>query len=562
MDSKWKNFWEEVTIVSLAPLSIEKVSPFKGKRPYLATGGLDVNRVIHIESVTHANRPSRANIVVRQGDVIAARMKNTVKVLEIGPELNGLIVSTGFAVFRPSPKILSGYLSYFLRSRIFQAIKDKYAQGSTQKAINNTDLKRITIPLPLIPVQERIFQILHKADEINQKRRQALEMADAILPAYFLEIFGDPGLNPKGLPRKKLGDICTPISGGTPSKNIKEYWTNGNIPWVSPEDMKIPELHTVSDKITDAGLGNRKVTQNGTVLIVVRGMILAHTVPIAIVRAPMIFNQDIKGLLPNDGIPGEFLYWALKCSHGRLKELVDTASHGTRKIETYRLMNIDLYVGAENTMRAFAETHRRFFEDQNRRSEAANSASALFLSLLDQAFSGRLTSEWESINESWVQTQVDLQERLPRYILLSFIGEKSTRVHKTAQMAVLVTDLMKYVFLLQMEGPSGWRYYQFEPYHYGPFAKEVYADLKRLQADGLISIANDTEEDKTRINLTDSEKVETTLADLPGNLREDVTIILEQYGELDYKTLLKTIYKKYPVYASKSKIKKGIKRKK
>jgi type I restriction enzyme S subunit len=122
---------------------------------------------------------------------------------------------------------------------------------------------------------------------------------------------------------------------------------------------------------------------------------------------------------------------------------------------------------------------------------------------------------------------------------------------------------MKYVFLLQIEGSARRRFYQFVPYHYGPFAKELYTDLENLQSAGLVNVDNDSDEDKTRITITDPEKVVNALADIPedrkedvASIREDIASILDLYGDLDHNALLKAVYEKYPAYAKKSRLKK------
>ena len=129
---------------------------------------------------------------------------------------------------------------------------------------------------------------------------------------------------------------------------------------------------------------------------------------------------------------------------------------------------------------------------------------------------------------------------------------------------MLVTALMKYAFLLQMEGGGGRRLYRFVPYHYGPFAKELYTDLENLQEEGLVSVDNDSEEDlpaadvvqagKTRVALADPERAEQALAELPDDLKEDAAAIIENYGSLDHNALLRTVYENYPAYAKKSRL--------
>jgi type I restriction enzyme S subunit len=183
--------------------------------------------------------------------------------------------------------------------------------------------------------------------------------------------------------------------------------------------------------------------------------------------------------------------------------------------------------------------------------------AATFQALITRAFTGQLTAEWEAVNAEWIAQQVDLSERLPRLLLLALIREQAARAEKIAHAAVLVTALMKYAFLLQMEGNGRRRFYHFVPYHYGPFAKKLYADLERLQADGLVTVDNDTDEDKTRISLADAAHADAALADLPDVLKEDVATILDAYGDLAHSALLKTVYDKYPAYAKKSRVRKS-----
>ena len=54
------------------------------------------------------------------------------------------------------------------------------------------------IPLPPLPEQKRIAAILDKADQLRQKRQQAIGLADEFLRSVFLDMFGDPVTNPKG----------------------------------------------------------------------------------------------------------------------------------------------------------------------------------------------------------------------------------------------------------------------------------------------------------------------------------------------------------------------------
>lgn len=89
------------------------------------------------------------------------------------------------------------------------------------------------------------------------------------------------------------------MSGGTPSKALAHYW-QGDIPWFSPKDIKCFELSDSQDHISPAAIAASAAhcIPAGTILIVGRSGVLAHTLPVAITTRESTFNQDIKALLP------------------------------------------------------------------------------------------------------------------------------------------------------------------------------------------------------------------------------------------------------------------------
>jgi type I restriction enzyme S subunit len=112
----------------------------------------------------------------------------------------------------------------------------------------------------------------------------------------------------------KLSDVATLSSGGTPSKANAAFW-DGDIPWVSPKDMKLNHLTDAEDKVTRAAVSESaaRIVGSNSVLAVVRSGILAHTFPVATLAREVSFNQDIKAITPKNGslLPA-FLFWMLK----------------------------------------------------------------------------------------------------------------------------------------------------------------------------------------------------------------------------------------------------------
>jgi type I restriction enzyme, S subunit len=102
--------------------------------------------------------------------------------------------------------------------------------------------------------------------------------------------------------------VCRFVGGGTPDKGNIEYW-NGEIPWVSPKDMKSSEVVNTEDHITKAGLDSSaaKLVETGAVLIVMRSGILRHSIPVAINRVPVTLNQDMRALIPASALEPRYL---------------------------------------------------------------------------------------------------------------------------------------------------------------------------------------------------------------------------------------------------------------
>ena len=142
---------------------------------------------------------------------------------------------------------------------------------------------------------------------------------------------------PKNWRWARLADIGYFLGGGTPSKSNPDYW-QGPIPWVSPKDMKVARINSSQDHISEKALSESaaKLIPAGSLLVVVRGMILAHSFPVGLTSREVAINQDMKALCPHRSDMGEFLLLLLAGSKQRFLELVERSTHGTCRLETDR----------------------------------------------------------------------------------------------------------------------------------------------------------------------------------------------------------------------------------
>ena len=140
-----------------------------------------------------------------------------------------------------------------------------------------------------------------------------------------------------GWAQVSLGDLGEIIGGATPSKRNPEFW-HGEIPWVSPKDMKTDQISASQDHVSKEAITNStlRTIPPQSLLMVVRGMILAHSFPVAITTAPVTINQDMKALVPPSDI-SPYLLLFLKARKATVTDLVDRSSHGTCKLKSEKL---------------------------------------------------------------------------------------------------------------------------------------------------------------------------------------------------------------------------------
>ena len=108
----------------------------------------------------------------------------------------------------------------------------------------------------------------------------------------------------------KIGDIFKITSGGTPNRDRRDYYENGNIPWVKTGDLKNKYLYQTSEFINEAGLQNSsaKIFPKNTVLIALYGATIGAC---SILKISAATNQACAALLPTEKVKENYLYYYL-----------------------------------------------------------------------------------------------------------------------------------------------------------------------------------------------------------------------------------------------------------
>jgi type I restriction enzyme S subunit len=230
-----------------------------------------------------------------------------------------------------------------------------YSYGLTEDRLRLyfQDFARIPVHLPDLPHQRRVVQILSTWDQAMKTLDRLIEVAHEEREVQLRELMSRLRNAHADTASSTLGKVAALVSGGTPSKEDSRFW-NGSIPWITAKDMKVVRIADSELKITDAARAKVRIVPAGTVLLLTRGMTLMRRIPICVTAMESAFNQDVKALIPKPGVRSDFLLYALLAQERSILEMVDTAGHGTGRLDSEALRQIPLTIPSEEMQVAFA----------------------------------------------------------------------------------------------------------------------------------------------------------------------------------------------------------------
>jgi len=271
------------------------------------------------------------------------------------------IVSPAYAVYKINPKYADQrFIHHRLRSEHMRSVFRARSKGIIESRLRlyPDAFLSMELELPDLDTQKAIADFLDRETAridqlIEKKQRLVVAQNFRLLSLLRGLVLGGAtvqrGLSgnwlhnlPDGWTLTPLKHLVSVMGGATPSKEREDFWI-GEIPWVSPKDMKSDVISEVTDHISEAALAGSPVqlVPVDAVLIVVRGMILARTVPVCRLGVPATINQDMKALLPwKNVISGDYLQRMLQGFEGILISFIEEAAHGTKKLRSEALFSL------------------------------------------------------------------------------------------------------------------------------------------------------------------------------------------------------------------------------
>ena len=205
--------------------------------------------------------------------------------------------------------------------------------------------------------------------------------------------------------------------GGTPSKQIGSYWIGGEIPWISPKDMKSLIIYDSEDRITDDAIksSSAKLIPSDSLLFVVRSGILRRTLPVALTRIDAAVNQDLKALTPSDHIFADYLLYHALAFNNAIRRSCSKDGTTVESIEFFALKEYPIPLAPLPEQHRIVARIEELFSRLDAGVEALRRAKAQLQryrqSVLQAAVEGRLTAEWRAAHPE-VEPAEKLLERI------------------------------------------------------------------------------------------------------------------------------------------------------
>lgn len=286
-----------------------------------------------------------------------------------------------------------GYLERFLRSPRALAFYRTKLRGTTarRRTLPDDIFLKLAVPVPPLSEQRQIAMILDKADALRAKRLAALAQLDTLTQSIFLDMFGDPGKNPKGWPVRVIGDLLESASYGTSEKS----GATGEFPVLRMNNItRKGEMDLTDLKFMDldAGQHARYLVRRGDVLFNrTNSAELVGKTAIFRDKRPMAFAGYLIRLRVSKDNEPEFLAAFLNCDYSkRMLRSMCKSIIGMANINATEVQAMKVPQPPRPLQCAFAErvevvenskaTHRAFLAELD----------ALFVSLQYRAFRGEL----------------------------------------------------------------------------------------------------------------------------------------------------------------------------
>jgi type I restriction enzyme, S subunit len=349
--------------------------------------------ILLIDERTHQ---ALARSQIQPGDVlvsIAGTIGRTGVVPEDAPALN---CNQAIAILRTNGSVFRPFLRHWLESADAQRQMLGATVTGTISNLSLTQIGNLRIPLPPLPEQCRIAEVLDLADVLRAKRQAALAQLDFLAQAIFIDLFGDPTTNPKEWPdSKSLGEIADIVSGVTKGRNLQGQSVR-EVPYLAVVNVQDRSLNLSTVKTIEATedeIERYKLMPNDLLLTeggdpdkLGRGTLWNSEIPECIHQ-----NHIFRVRITSPDVHPLFLNWLVGSQRGKrffLRSAKQTT--GIASINMTQLRSFPMLFPPMTLQHDFAHRVGILEKLKDRHRASLAEMNSLFATLQDRAFRGEL----------------------------------------------------------------------------------------------------------------------------------------------------------------------------
>lgn len=357
----------------------------------IADGTVDLNRVgyasIHDESFSE--------FYLQENDILMSHINSVShlgKVALVNQIYEKVIHGMNLLCLKADVSIINPmYSFYYFKSPIFRSkIKRITKKSVNQASFNISNLKDIEIPLPPLPDQLHIANLLSKAENLIAQRKESIRLLDEFLKSTFLEMFGECTKNEKNWEKVDLKYFGEIITGNTPPRNNEENYSSNFIEWIKTDNIPVDDTYITNavEYLSESGLRYARTVESGALLVACIAGSIQSVGRAALTNRKVSFNQQINAIQPNEDIEPLYLYWLFKISR---KYIQDAASNGMKKILTKGgFEKIKMIKPPIELQTQFAQIVERTVALKTQYQQSLQELEKLYGSLSQKAFRGEL----------------------------------------------------------------------------------------------------------------------------------------------------------------------------
>ena len=363
------------------------------------------------EEVTEGSDILSIKTAFKAGDILYGKLRPNLNKVHLATQEG--ICSTDIWALRTSENLLPDFALRYMRSPAIYVRAAQLAAGANLPRLSANAFDRLPIPLPTLPEQQRIVDVLQQADVVTKLRHDFDELLARTKRQLFVEMFGDP--NPKfnaRWPVVKLGKFVTVATGGTPSREQADSYGQAHA-WVKSTDLKDSLIFTTEERVSELGIqrSNAKLYPSQTIMLAMygQGQTRGRTGKLLIDAA---CNQACAALLPSDELLPDYLWMWLQLSY----DAVRTLGRGGQQEN----LNLDIVRGIQlpkppiPLQQEFARRLAGLLELFKQSRSASAQFSAMLEVLQIEALTGDATAAWRKLHSDQIAEAAQTRDALLR----------------------------------------------------------------------------------------------------------------------------------------------------